>query len=158
VLVPDWNNLFAGGTSDIGQVLEPIHENVKVICQRAAKAENELVVCQCIRTLGGMTNHAIGVVHDQNGHRRTTPLAYSPCFYLGLCVQTAIRANMPDAVLAAVEILQDILLAAAKEIDTSTVEAKALGNAFDDFGFRLRRAGLGRDVSGRPGDAPRRST
>jgi hypothetical protein len=126
VLVPDWNNLFTGGTSDIGQVLEPIHENVRAICQRAAKGENELVVRQCIRTLGSMTTYAMGVIHDQNGRRRTTPLAYSPCFYLGLCVQTAIHTNMPDALLAAVEILQGILLAAAKDVDTSTVKAKAL--------------------------------
>jgi hypothetical protein len=126
VLVPDWNNLFADGTSDIGQVLEPIHESIRVICQRAAKAENELVVRQCIRTLGSMTTYAMGVIHDQSGRRRTTPLACRPCFYLGLCVQSAIRANMPDAVLAAVEIQQGILLAATKDVDTSTVEAKAL--------------------------------
>jgi hypothetical protein len=126
VLVPDWNNLFAGGSSDISQVLEPIHESIRVICQRAAKGENELVVRQCIQTLGAMTTYAMGVIHDQSGRRQTTPLAYSPCFYLDLCVQTAIRANLPDAVLAAVEILQGILLTAAKDVDTSTVEAKAL--------------------------------
>jgi hypothetical protein len=37
---------------------------------------------------------------------------------------------MPDAVLAAVEILQDILLAADADIDTSPVEAKALETLF----------------------------
>jgi hypothetical protein len=130
VLVPDWNNLFAGGSSDISQVLEPIHESIRVICQRAAKGENELVVRQCIQTLGAMTTYAMGVIHDQSGRRQTTPLAYSPCFYLDLCVQTAIRANLPDAVLAAVEILQGILLTAAKDVDTSTVEAKALETLF----------------------------
>jgi hypothetical protein len=57
-------------------------------------------------------------------------LAYSPCFYLGLCVKTAIRANMGDAVLAAIKILQGIPLAATKDVDTSTVEAEALESLF----------------------------
>jgi hypothetical protein len=109
VLLPDWNNLFAGGTSDISKVLNPISESIRVICQHAAKEANELIVSHCIQTFGAMTEHAMTIVHDNAGWRRA-PLSHSPCFYLDLCFQTAVRAGMADAVLAAVSSLQTILL------------------------------------------------
>ena len=126
VLLPDWNNLFAGGTSDISKVLNPIHESIRLICQHAAKEANELVVRHCIRTFGAMTEHAMTILHEQNGMWRNAPLAYSPCFYLDLCVQIAIQTGMADAVLAAVSSLQSILLKPVREVDTRTTEAMAI--------------------------------
>lgn len=126
VLVPDWENLFAGGRSDISSVLAPIHENLRVICKQAAKHENELVVRHCIRTLGAMTAYAMTVIHEPDAHWREAPLAFAPCYYLDLCVKIAIEANMPDAVFAAVDVLQDLLLKVSPDVDTSTVETKAL--------------------------------
>ena len=49
ILLPDFDNLFAGGVSDISHVLNPIYESIRVICEDAAKASNELVVKQGIQ-------------------------------------------------------------------------------------------------------------
>jgi len=126
ILMPDWDNILAGGTSDISRVLNPIYESVRLICQHAAKEENELVVCHCIRTFGAMTEHAMTILHEQNGTWRKAPLAFSPCFYLDLCVQIVIRAGMADAILAGVASLQAILLKPVKEVDTASTEAEAI--------------------------------
>jgi hypothetical protein len=75
-----------------------------------------------------MTTHAMQVVHTADGRRRTAPLAYSPCFYLGMCTENLIPAGMSDAVLAAIESLRVIMLKKTGEIDTATVEAQALDN------------------------------
>jgi hypothetical protein len=130
ILLPDWDNLFAGGVSDIGDVLNPIYESIRVICEDAAKAPNELIVRHCMQTLEVMTTRAMEMVHSQDGHWQTAPLAYSPCFYLGMCVQTAIRENMADAVLAAVNSFQTILVKKTADVDTRTVEAQALESLF----------------------------
>src|SRR6266516_3062477 len=74
ILLPDFDNLFAGGVSDISEVLNPIYESIRVICEDAAKAPNELVVRQGIQTLAGMTIHAMTIVHSSNGWKKA-PLA-----------------------------------------------------------------------------------
>jgi hypothetical protein len=130
ILMPDLDNPFVGGVSDISEGLNPILESIRAICQDASTAPNELVARHCIRTLEAMTTHAMQVVHAPDRRWRTAPFAYSPCFYLGMCVQTAIRAGMADAVLAAIVSLQTILLKKTTEIDTTTVEAQALDTLF----------------------------
>src|SRR6266516_8018438 len=99
ILRPDFDNIFAGGVSDISEVLNPIYDCLNVICKEAAKAPNELVVKQGIRTLADMTTHAMTMIHSSNGWHKA-PLAFSPCFYLGLCAGTAVQADMADALLA----------------------------------------------------------
>jgi hypothetical protein len=130
ILMPDWDHPFAGGVTDISEVLNPILESIRAICQDAATAPNEPVARHCIRTLEAMTTHAMQVIHAPDGRWRTAPLAYSPCFYLGMCVKIAIRAGMADAVLAAIDSLQTILLKKTTEIDTRTVEPQALDTLF----------------------------
>jgi hypothetical protein len=125
ILLPDFDNLFAGGVSDINEVLNPIYESIRVICEDAAKAPNELVVRQGIRTLATMTMHAMTMVHTSNGWKKA-PLAFSGCYWLGLCSNIAAKANMGDAVLAAVKGFQSILLAQKADVDTSGVETQSL--------------------------------
>jgi len=124
ILLPDFDNLFAG-VSDISDVLNPIHESIRVICEDAAKAPNELVVKQTIKTLADMTTHAMTMIHSSNGWHKA-PLAFSPCFYLGLCAGTAVQADMADALLAAVNAFQTILLSQEKDVDTAGLEAQSL--------------------------------
>jgi len=125
ILRPDFDNLFAGGVSDISEVLNPIYDCLHVICKEAAKAPNELVVKQGIRTLADMTTHAMTMIHSSNGWHKA-PLAFSPCFYLGLCATTAVKANMGDAVLTAVSGFRTILLSQKKDVDTSDLEVQSL--------------------------------
>ena len=110
VLLPDLDHPLAGAVSDISEVLNAIYESIRVICEDAAKAPNELVLRQGIQTLAGMTTHAITIVHSAND-LQTAPLAFSGCFWLGRCSTIAVQANMGDAVLAAVTGFQNILLA-----------------------------------------------
>jgi hypothetical protein len=112
--------------SDINnEVLNPIYESTRVICEDAAKSSNELVVRHCMQIMAGMTTHAMTMVHLSHGLKKA-PLAFSPCFYLGGCATTAVKANMGDAVLAAVSGFQDILLSQTKDVDTAELEAQSL--------------------------------
>jgi hypothetical protein len=129
ILLPDFDNLFAGGVSDISDVLNPIYENIRVICEDAAKAPNELVVKQGIQTLAGMTTHAMTMVHSSDGWNKA-PLAFSGCFWLGRCSTIAVQANMGDAVLAAVTGFQNMLLGQKNDVATTELEAQALESLF----------------------------
>jgi hypothetical protein len=125
ILLPDFDNLFAGGVSDIAEVLNPIYESIRVICEDASKASNGLVVKHGIQSLATMTTHAMTMVHSANGWKRA-PLAFSGCFWLGRCSTIAVQANMGDAVLAAVTGLQNVLLAQKGDVPTPELEAQAL--------------------------------
>jgi len=125
ILLPDFDNIFAGGVSDINDVLNPIYECVRVICEDAAKSSNELVARHCMQIMAGMTTHAMTMIHLSHGWKKA-PLAFSPGFYLGLCATTAVKANMGDAVLAAVSGFQGILVSQTKDVDTAELEAKSL--------------------------------
>jgi hypothetical protein len=77
--------------------------------------------------MAGMTTHAMTMIHLSHGWKKA-PLAFSPCFYLGLCAITAVKANMGDAVLAAVSGFQGILLSQTKGVATAELEARSLGS------------------------------
>ena len=126
LLIPDFDNLFAGGISDISDVLNPIYERIRVICEDAAKSSNELVVKHCIDALVKMTTHAMTIVHSSDGGLRKAPLAFSPCFWHGLCTTTALKYAMDDAALTAVNGFQSILLNQKKDLYTSELEAQSL--------------------------------
>jgi death-on-curing family protein len=126
ILVPDFDNLFAGGVSDINEVLNPIYESVRVICEDAAKSSNEIVVRHCVQIVASMTTHAMTMIHSSDDRWRKAPLAFSPCYWLGLCTTVAIKWNMGDAALAAVRGFQTILLNQKKDVDTTDLEAQSL--------------------------------
>jgi hypothetical protein len=125
ILLPDFDNLFVGGVSDISNVLDPIYDSIHTICEDAAKATNGLVVKHGIQTVAGMTTHAMTMVHSSNGWKKA-PLAFSGCFTLGRCSMIAVQANMGDAVLAAVNGFQNMLLAQKSDVATDELEAQAL--------------------------------
>jgi hypothetical protein len=58
VLVPDFSGPMPIGVSDIRQVLNPIYESIKNVCQEAARQPNEGVVVACIHELGMMAARA----------------------------------------------------------------------------------------------------
>ena len=126
ILLPDFSNLLIGGVSDVSEVLDPTYEHIHSISEDAAKSANEFVVKHCVQTIAGMTTHAMTMVHSSDFGRHTAPLAFSPCYWLGLCATTAVSVDMSDAALAAVEGFQSILLAQRKDFDTSTIEAQSL--------------------------------
>jgi hypothetical protein len=126
ILLPDFDNIFAGGVSDINDVLNPIYESARVICEDAAKSSNELVVTHCIQTIAGMTTHAMTMIHSTDGRWKRAPLAFNPCYWLGLCARIAVESNMRDAVLAAVNAFQTILLSQKTDVDTADLEAQSL--------------------------------
>ncbi len=126
ILLPDFSNLLAGGVSDVSEVLDPIYEYIRLISEDAGKSSNEAVVKHCIQMLAGMTTHAMTMVHSSELAQQTAPLAFSPCYWLGLCAATAVNFDMSDATLAAVEGFQAILLAQCKDLYTSTIKSQSL--------------------------------
>jgi hypothetical protein len=73
VLVPDWDHPFAGGVSDIADVMNPIYDANPGDLRDATKAPSELVARQCVQTLETMATHAMRVVHAPRigGRRRS---------------------------------------------------------------------------------------
>lgn len=129
LLLPDLSGGMPIGVSDIRDVLRPIYENIKTICGDAAKHPNEAVVQGCIATLGDMAAHAMTMVHTSD-HQKTAPLAFSPVFYIGLCVKAAIAAGMEDALLGAVTATRQVFSGISKDVDTQAAEEQALGVLF----------------------------
>ena len=80
----------------------------------------------CLATLGNMAAHAMTMVHDADG-QKTVPLAFSPVFYIDLCVKLAITAGMEDALLAAVTATRQVFFGISTDVDTRTAEEQALG-------------------------------
>lgn len=126
ILVPDFSNLLAGGVSDVSKVLDPLYDYICDINEDAAKSSNEAVVKHCVQTLTMMTTHAMTMVHSSDRAQQTAPLAFSPCYRLGICATIAVKFDMSDATLAAVEGLKAVLLARRKNLDTSTIESQSL--------------------------------
>lgn len=129
LLLPDWSGGLPIEVSDIGDVLDPIYENIKAICEDAAKHPNEAVVQGCIATLGDMAAHAMTMVHISD-RQRTAPLAFSPVFYIDLCAKPAIAAGMEDALLAAVTAIRKVFSGISKDVNTQAPEERALGVLF----------------------------
>ena len=126
ILTPDFSNLLAGGVSDVSEVLDPVYDYICAISEDAAKSFNETVVKHCVQTLTRMTTHAMTMVHSSELAWQSAPLAFSPCYRLGICATTAVKFDMSDATLAAVEGYKTILLAQRKDLDTSTIESQSL--------------------------------
>jgi hypothetical protein len=128
-LFPDFTGGMPIGVSDIGNVLSPIYESIKRICEDAAKQSNEAIVQGCLATLGHMAAHAMTMVHTSE-LQRTAPLAYSPVFYVEQCVKVALSAGMEDALLAAIEGTRKIFAKISADTDTQAAEQGALDTLF----------------------------
>jgi hypothetical protein len=126
LLLPDFSNLLAGGVSDVSEVLDPLYDYICDISEDAARSANETAVKHCIQTLSRMTTHAMTMVHSSEFAQQTAPLAFSPCYRLGISATTAVKFDMSDATLAAVEGFKAILLAQREDLDTSTIESQSL--------------------------------
>jgi hypothetical protein len=114
------------GVSDIGNVLNPIYESIKRICESAGKQSNEALVQGCLATLGHMAAHAMTTSELQ----RTALLAYAPVFYIEQCVKAALPAGMDDALLAAIEGTRKVFAKISDDLDTRTADEGALDILF----------------------------
>lgn len=130
VVTHDFSSLMPVPVSDIGQVLNPIYEGLKNICEVAAKHPSEAVVTACVRGFGQMAVHAITMIHVEERGGRTAPLAYSPVFYLDLCTQKAIQAGMDDALLASVRSIGAVLSEMSDDLRLQEMEATAIDCLF----------------------------
>ena len=130
VLLPDMNNLLAGGQTEVNHLLSHIYESIYGICQHASKLGNELVVTHCMNSLGGIAFATMGVVVNTHPNWRKAPLVFNSLFSLDRAVKTAIGADMQDAQLAAVGRLRSVLMATKPDVGTSEAEAKALETLF----------------------------
>ena len=128
LLLPDFSGGIPIGVSDIGKVLEPIYGNIKAICDDAVKQPSEAIVRGCLMTLGDMAAHAMTMVHTDDWHK-TAPLAFSPVFYLELCVKPAIAAGMEEALLDAISATRKVFSEISKGTDTQAAEETALAIA-----------------------------
>jgi hypothetical protein len=129
LLRPDFTGGIPIGMSDIGDVLQPVYESIKSLCEDAAKQPSEAVVRGCLSTLGDMAAHAMTMVHDADGHK-TVPLVFSPLFYLDLCVKPAIAAWMEDALLTAITATEKLYSQISRDIDTQSAEQQPLDTLF----------------------------
>jgi hypothetical protein len=124
-LLPDFTAGMPIGVSDIGNVLNPIYESIKRICEDAVKQSNEAVVQACLVKLGQMAAHAMTMVHTSE-LQRTAPLAYSPVYYMEQCVKVAAPVGMEDAQLSAIRGMRQIFSRISADTDTQVVEEGAL--------------------------------
>ena len=80
VLQADFTGPIPIPVSDVGNVLNPIYESLKNICEDGVKQSSETTVMACIRALADMAVHALTIVHTHQLGGRSAPLAYAPVF------------------------------------------------------------------------------
>jgi hypothetical protein len=102
--------LFAGESSDISDVLNPVYESIQHIIDDAIIARNEKIVSHSISTMGRMALYAMSVAARGAGGQQIAPLAFGASFYFDLAVRATLAANMNDATLRAITSLSAILL------------------------------------------------
>ena len=120
---------FAGGVSDISEVLNPIYESVLLVVDDAISATNEKIVSHCIDRLGEMALRSMTLVAHRSG-QKTAPLSFGACYYLDRGIQAAVKANMLDAVLIGIGRLELLLQKQTSEIDTDGMATKANESLF----------------------------
>lgn len=131
VLRLDFSGPIPVPTSDINNVLTPIYEGIKNICDDAARQHSEAVVMSCLQAIGDMSVHAMTMIHSESGQQRTAPLADAPIYYLDDCVKKAIPAGMDDALLTAIRALGQFLSKMSKTVYTIEAESAALDCLFN---------------------------
>lgn len=131
VLVPEFGGGMPIGVSDVREVLNPIYESIKSLCEDAARQPNEAVVANCIRELGRMAARAMTLVHTQDKLWSTAPLSHSPIFYMKVCAMEAMKAKMDDALLAAVRAVRLVFAKISSKVRTLEAEATALDCVFE---------------------------
>ena len=125
ILLPDFDNLFAGGASDISDVLNPIYESIRVICEDAAKAPNELIVKQGIQTLAGMTANAMTMVHSTNGWQDSAARVQRMLLAWTMLNNCGPSEHGRRGVVGG-DWIQNMLLAQKSDVATTELEAQAL--------------------------------
>ncbi|MCH8113369.1 MAG: hypothetical protein IH905_15680 [Proteobacteria bacterium] len=130
VVFPDFSGPMPVPVSDVQNVLNPIHESLKVICEDAARQPSEAIVMSCLQAVGDMAGHAMTTVHTRDDGRKTAPLAHAPVFYLDLCAKTAIKADMDDALLTTIRAVGQVLDKISMDVDTLEAEVTALDCLF----------------------------
>lgn len=136
----DPENLFAGGISDIEEVLNPIYESIRLIIADAVSSSNERVVRHAIQQQGELSYFVMSLTSRPISGGQSAPLAFGACYYLDKDIQEAIKASMLDAGIAGIDCLQKLLLARRVGIRTNEMESQA-GDAL----FSVAFAGYGLD-------------
>lgn len=131
VLAPDFSGLMPTGVSDVEQVLNPIYESIKNLCEDAARQPNEAAVAACVQEFGKMAAHAMTIVHTQDDVWSTAPLSHSPVFYLKVCAAVAAKAQMDNALLAAVRAMVPFFGKISDRVQTVEAEAMAIDCLFE---------------------------
>ncbi|MFQ3453569.1 hypothetical protein PMN64_09660 [Bradyrhizobium sp. UFLA01-814] len=116
--------VFAGPQSDISDVLSPTCESIHHIIEDAISSKNERIVRHAVGVLGRMTLHAMGMVTEREHGDKFAPLAFIAAFYFDRSVRTVLAANMPDAVLHAITVLETILRNRRLDTDTGGLSEK----------------------------------
>jgi hypothetical protein len=131
VLTPDYTSIMPMGVSDVRRILNPIHESIKNVCHAAVRQPDEAVVAACITELGGMAVQAMTMVHTQASGWKTTPLSHAPVYYLKVCADAAAKAQMDDALLAAVHAIGPVFGRISNNFESEAAEATAVNCLFD---------------------------
>jgi hypothetical protein len=131
VVLPDFSGPIPSPVSDVGNVLNPMYESLKDICEDAVRQTSEAVAIGCLEAFGDRAVHALTMLHTQDQRRKTAPLAHGPVFYLDLCTKRAIPAGMDDALLTAIGAMGKVFGKISTDVDTQATEVMALDCLFE---------------------------
>lgn len=135
----DPNFPFSGGMSEISNVLNPIYESISSIVTDATAEKNERIVTRCVNSFGSMVEATTFATTEVHGSL-TAPLAFGAAFYFDRCIQSAVNAQMPDAVLSGIADIERILKRCPENVDLTGAISK-----LRDCLFFVAGAGYARD-------------
>jgi hypothetical protein len=126
VLHTDFARAFPVSESDVSNVLNPIYESLRNLCDNAIRSNREGVAISCIAGLGNAAVEAVTSLTVSSDSIRTAPLAFAPTHYIGACSNAAAAAAMDDALLAAIRAIGRILHSMPEDLVQSEIEAEGL--------------------------------
>lgn len=126
VLHTSWGGGLPIGTSDLGDVLNPIQESLRGILEKAIATKSESVVIECINAYRDLVLRALTLVHVDDFGGKTAPLSYSPMFYIKICSEKAAAADMEDALLAVVRAVGVVQANLPDEVPVDEMQATAM--------------------------------
>jgi len=117
---PETETLGLVSGSDVNDILTPIYEHYRNICNNAVENKAETTCIHIVQALGRIAIHTTNL-QAKAFRKNTAPLTYLPIGYLNSCIEMAQRAGMDDVALQGSDTLLNIAKTVPDNLDIADV-------------------------------------
>jgi len=125
LIYPDMESLGLVEGSDVTDILTPIYEHFRNICNSAVDKKVETTSIHIVQAFGRIAICATNL-QARGFQRNTAPLTYLPLGYLNSCIEMAQRAEMDDIALQGSGMLLNIVKSSPDNMNIAQVHVPVL--------------------------------